>query len=315
MRSLPARLVSLATIFAMLEASCGSHAPQPTSHPPSPLSDMALQQTKELPRGLQMEVREGKSGPPAFDRTKLAPATSLGDADANALLARAPAITAGSDDQQAFALRERSQPPPRTGKTIKSAFPPPPSSLLPPAANNVGGELRVLRYQPQGDVPLAPELSVTFSQPMVAVTGQQDAAATTPVKLEPQPPGHWRWIGTRTILFDPDVRFPQATAYTVAIPAGTKSATGGVLKDGVAFTFTTPAPKLTSWYPSGGPQHLDVPMFALFDQKIDASAVLQQIHATAAGKPIDVRLLTRRTKPPSKKLDPRLAASSMRKNG
>ena len=41
-------------------------------------------------------------------------------------------------------------------------------------------------------VPLAPELSVTFSQPMVAVTSQSDAAATTPVKLTPTPKGKWR---------------------------------------------------------------------------------------------------------------------------
>ena len=44
-----------------------------------------------------------------------------------------------------------------------------------------------------------------------------------PVKLTPTPKGRWRWIGTRTILFDPDVRFPQATTYKVEIPAGTKT--------------------------------------------------------------------------------------------
>ena len=87
----------------------------------------------------------------------------------------------------------------------------------------------MLRWMPEGAVPLAPELSVTFSQPMVAVTSQGDAAATTPVKLTPQPKGNWRWIGTRTILFDPDVRFPQATTYTVEVPSGTKSANGGAL--------------------------------------------------------------------------------------
>jgi uncharacterized protein YfaS (alpha-2-macroglobulin family) len=309
MRSLKARLISVATIVAMLVTSCGSRAPQPPPHGPTPLSDFALQQTKQLPRGLQMEVREGRSGPPAFDHAKLAPATELADADATALLARAPAITAGSADTQAFALRERSQPPPRTGKTITSSFPPPASSLLPPAANNTGGALRVLRYQPEGKVPLAPELSVTFSQPMVAVTGQDDAAATTPVKLDPQPPGRWRWIGTRTILFDPDVRFPQATTYHVSIPAGTRSATGGVLKDAVAFTFETPPPSLTASYPPGPPtpQRLDVPMFAAFDQRIDPAVVLSHVHVTAAGKPVDIRLLTS-DELASKDLDKHLAA-------
>ena len=42
---------------------------------------------------------------------------------------------------------------------------------------------------------------------------QRQAAAlqAKPVKLTPEPKGRWRWIGTRTILFDPEIRFPQAT--------------------------------------------------------------------------------------------------------
>src|SRR5262249_24500326 len=152
-------------------------------------------------------------------------------------------------DQQDFALRPASQPPPRTGETIKATFPPPPSSLLPPKPNDTGKQLSVLRYMPEGQVPLAPELSITFSQPMIPVTSQDDAAKTTPVKLVPQPKGKWRWLGTRTILFDPDPRFPQATTYKVEIPAGTKSQTGGVLAKSTSFTFETPALKLVEHNP------------------------------------------------------------------
>ena len=71
--------------------------------------------------------------------------------------------------------------------------------------------LRVLRASPDGEVPVAPPFAITFSEPMVAVTSASDAAATVPVQLSPQPPGHWRWLGTRTIVFQPDVRLPQAT--------------------------------------------------------------------------------------------------------
>ena len=123
---------------------------------------------------------------------------------------------------------------------------------------------------PEGKVPLARDLSVTFSQPMVAVTSQSDAAGVTPVKLTPTPKGNWRWIGTRTILFDPTVRFPQATTYQVEVPAGTKSANGGALKTATKFTFETPPPTLVPSYPNAGtPQRLDAPMFLVFDQKID----------------------------------------------
>jgi len=52
------------------------------------------------------------------------------------------------------------------------------------------GPLKVLRYSPEGDVDLAPFLSVTFDQPMVALTAHADLAAQeVPVKLSPLPEG------------------------------------------------------------------------------------------------------------------------------
>jgi alpha-2-macroglobulin len=285
------RLVALISILA----ACGSK-PSPSAAPAqigsaSPLSDQVLVQSKDLPEGLDLHLSNGKAGPPAIDHDKLPPARKLSDPDAQALLARTKPITKDPLDQQAFALRPGSAPAPRTGKTVTGQFPPPPSSLLPPPASDAGKDLRVLRYMPEGAVPLAPELSVTFSQPMVAVTSQSDAAATTPIKLSPTPKGKWRWIGTRTILFDPEVRFPQATTYTVEIPAGTKSANGGALGKATKFTFETPPPTLTNHWPAVGPTRTDVPMFALFDQKIDPAAVLAQLQVTADGKRMPVKLL------------------------
>jgi hypothetical protein len=128
-------------------------------------------------------VSNGRQGAPAFDHAKLAPAKRLGDGDTDALLARTKPIAADAADPQAFALRPSSQPPPRAGQTITAAFPPPTGGAAPPATST--GELTVLRTMPEGKVPLAPEVSVTFSQPMVAVTSQGDAAATTPVTLTP----------------------------------------------------------------------------------------------------------------------------------
>jgi alpha-2-macroglobulin len=283
------RASALTALVGLLASSCGGNKTSgPSSGSGGSAEEPAYVQYEGAPDGIELRVSEGKQGPPAYDRAKLAPARKLPDADTQALLARAAPIAKAASDQQAFALRPASQPPPRTGQTITAAFPPPPSKLLPPAPDaGPGKDLRVLRWMPEGQVPLAPELSVTFSQPMIAVTSQADAAATVPVKLVPQPPGKWRWIGTRTILFDPDVRFPQATTYQVEVPAGTKSAAGAagaVLRAATKFSFETPPPTLVSSFPTGGHQRLDTPMFALFDQKIDARKVLGRIRATANGK-------------------------------
>ncbi|MBA3458543.1 MAG: Ig-like domain-containing protein [Deltaproteobacteria bacterium] len=295
-RSIFVRSIALATLVPFILTSCGSKGgsgagPGSNDAPPKggPIVVVPL---SEAPPGLDMRVSSGKQGPPAFDRAKLAPAKKIADAEASSLLARAKPITAAVADQQAFALRAKSQPPPKTGQTITGTFPPPASSLLPPAANDAGKALTVLRWMPEGAVPLAPELSVTFSQPMVAVTSQGDASATTPVKLAPQPKGNWRWIGTRTILFDPEIRFPQATTYKVEIPAGTKSANGGALAKATTFSFETPPPTVVSQYPSSGPFKLDVPMFLLFDQKIDAAKVLAKLQVSAGSQKYELKQLT-----------------------
>ncbi len=232
--------------------------------------------------GLVLQLSNGKAGAPGFDRAHLAPATKLADADVATLLARAAPITADATDKKAFALRPGTQPPPKTGAVVATAFPADPTTLLPPKAAATS-ELHVVRYMPEGTVPLAPELSITFDQPMVAVTSQDDAAATNPVKLTPTPKGRWRWLGTRTILFDPEIRFPQATTYAVEVPAGTRSATGAALAAATKFTFETPPIGIERSWPNGGPVRTDAPMFIGFDQKIDQAAVLARLKVTAAG--------------------------------
>lgn len=290
------RFVALVTLVSFVTTGCGgrstttSSAPS-TPAPPAASSDLALVALADAPEGLDLRLSNGKRGPEPVDRAALPPASKLSEGDSAALFARARPLATDPDDRQSFALRPKSQPPPRTGQTIKGAFPPPPGSLLPPVASDAGKDLEVLRYAPEGKVPLAPELTVTFSQPMVAVTSQGDASLVQPVKLVPQPAGKWRWLGTRTIVFDPEVRFPQATSYRVEVPAATQSASGNRLRTATSFAFETPTASVVASYPTGSPQRLDTPMFVLFDQRIDPQAVLATIKVTADGKAVGLRLL------------------------
>ena len=288
---------SLLTVLLLAAAACGGHkddAPPPPPGSDAPIATPGSAAGDGSGSGFELRLSNGKQGKPAFDHAQLAPATKLADADAAQLLTRAQPLPASPDDKKSFALRPSSQPAPRTGAVQTASFPPAASTLRPPpAATATSAALTVSRYMPEGKVPLAPELTVTFSQPMIAVTSQDAAAAVQPVKLTPQPKGRWRWIGTRTILFDPEVRFPQATTYTVEIPAGTKGAGGTALAAATHFTFETPAPTLTQSVPStGNPQRTDVPIFLAFDQKIDPAAMLPFIHVTANGSAAEVRLLT-----------------------
>ncbi|HEU0177683.1 MAG TPA: Ig-like domain-containing protein, partial [Blastocatellia bacterium] len=207
------------------------------------------------------------------------------------LLKRLPVMTGGANDKKDFALRERSLPPPRTGRVSDEPFPPATTSDAP--GDSTAGPLEVLRFAPEGAVELAPHLSVTFSQPMVSVTSSEDlAAAQPPVKLSPQPAGKWRWIGTKTLLFEPDGRFPMATEYTVEIPAGTKSAAGRALSATKQWRFATPPLTLKSQSPTGKSQPRNPLLFIEFDQKIDQAALLKHVVMRAGGREWPLRLAT-----------------------
>src|SRR6266542_2230380 len=131
-------------------------------------------------KGFRLRLSEGrKNAPPSPTPTIAAPPSSqLPDDATQNLLKRLPAITAAADDKKDFAIRERSLPPPRTGRVSDEPFPPVAISGAP--ADPVAGPLEVLRFSPEGEVQLAPHLSVTFSQPMVAVASNEDLAASQP---------------------------------------------------------------------------------------------------------------------------------------
>ncbi|MEA2176394.1 MAG: alpha-2-macroglobulin, partial [Blastocatellia bacterium] len=247
--------------------------------------------------GLRFRLSEGSVKTERPKPAPLAPARPLPERDTQTLLGRLPAIKPEAGDAQDFKFRERSLPPPRAGETIQAAFAPP-ATDAPPALPKTTAPLELLRYAPEGEVALAPALSLTFSQPMIDIASQEEAAARIPVTLTPQPEGRWRWLDTQTLIFQPEMeggRMPMATYYTVTIPAGTKSALGNALRKAAAFTFATPPPTLQRSYPGtdstgaeGQPR--DALVFLEFDQRINAARVLEGIKFQPAVKGLRLRL-------------------------
>jgi hypothetical protein len=242
------------------------------------------------PTGLEFTLAEGKPVDESTQRPPLAPATVLGEREVKALLARLPALAVDPSEAVDFALRPASQPPPKTGKTVLEPFPGKPQGAAPAVP---AGPLTVLRHAPDGEVPIAADLSLTFSQPMVPVGSRAElAAAEVPVKLSPQPPGQWTWVGTRTLLFRPTGRFPMATEYRVSVPAGVAAAAGGKLGAAVEFGFATPPPTLVTASPRDTTTSRRPRIFLSFDQRIDPAAVLAAIQLIAVvGPPVPLRLV------------------------
>ena len=230
--------------------------------------------------GLHFALSEVPRPAGEADRTPVAEATPLSAERVAALLSRTEPLPPAS--RTTFSLRADSAPPPVTGEVVSEAWPPLSQVDVPEVE---AGPLTVLRYAPEGEVALAPHVQVTFSQPMVAVTSHDQASTTVPVRLDPQPPGTWRWLGTRTALFAPEGRMPMATTYTVTVPAGTASATGEALGKAQRFTFSTPPPTVTWARPSGPDQALDEPVALVFDQRVDPVAVLPFVRLVGPDAP------------------------------
>lgn len=245
---------------------------------------------------LEIILSDGAPVPEAAEPLPpVAPAEPLSDAETQAIVDRLPTITVQVTDTQEFRFPAETLPPPVPGTTVDEPFPLPEDAPAP--EQEVPGALEVVRYAPEGEIQIAPFLNVTFNQPMVALgTLEQLSAADVPVKLTPEIPGVWKWLGTKTLSFEYTGgefdRFPMATEYTVEVPAGTTSAIGGVLAEDVRWTFTTPAPQITYTAPSYGPQRRDPLLFAAFNQKIDPAAVLETVNVTAGSQSYPVRLAT-----------------------
>ena len=241
---------------------------------------------------LIFRLSEGVPQPDVVAPSVFTKGAPLGDEELTALLARLPALIADPSDKVDFNLPDDVIPPPRPGATIEEAFPPE-GGAAPVAVE--AGPLEVLRFAPEGEIPIAPFVNITFNQPMVPLTTIEDlAAGEVPVQIFPALPGTWRWLGTKTLNFQYDSelidRMPMSTEYQVVIPAGTESAIGGVLAESVEFKFSTPTPTIVRSYPYYNPQPLEPIFFISFDQRIDPASVLETIVVTADNNLIGVKL-------------------------
>ncbi|RLE00650.1 MAG: hypothetical protein DRJ13_08155, partial [Bacteroidetes bacterium] len=263
----------------------GGETPQPIPIDPN-INNTTIEQGSPAQNGgdggpgLTIQLSDGQEVPSVIEQLVPVTGVPLTEEEIEAILAR---LTPWIEDQGLevdFRLPEEILRPPLSGDTIPETFP---SSVdLTKPQPIFDEELEVLRYAPDGQVAIAPFISVTFNQPMIALnTLEALAEEDVPVQVTPVIPGSWSWLGTRTLNFlsDSDLydRLPMATEYLVTIPAGIQSAVGKTLQDTVQFRFSTPPPIMEDYYPSYGPQPLEPLFFISFDQRIDPSAVIDHI--------------------------------------
>ncbi|HVE57857.1 MAG TPA: alpha-2-macroglobulin family protein [Pyrinomonadaceae bacterium] len=277
------RVICLVLIYAILLGSLIQPVPAQ--------NEDSQEENQEESKGLEFRLREGEGKTAGGKTEPVSQAVKLSETETDAILRRLPPLEAETSDKADFSTLPNSLPPPKTGKIIPVKFPSEEQQKNAPQPEN-SAALEIVRASPNNYVPFVTDLSVTFSQPMVAVSSQNKASETVPVILTPEVKGKWRWLGTKTLIFDAAERFPMATRFSAAIPAGTRSATGGALQKDFSWNFETPPPKVEGFIPNDETVRRDAVLLAKFNQRINAEAVLPKISAKADGQIIALRLAT-----------------------
>lgn len=209
-----------------------------------------------------------------------------------------PAVAGGQDDADLSRwVKKGPRPPDRVEERVELPFPPPARARPAPAPSRPDAiPLRVVRHQPDGVEQEAHAISVTFNQPMVAVTSLDQVESRVPLRIQPPVPGTFRWLGGRTVSFEPKGRIPFATAFTVTVPAGTRAASGQELEEEFRFTFATPRPRVLQFSPSDRQREVgfDPVLVLTFNQAVETRKVARFVHLIRDdGEPVPLRAVPR----------------------
>lgn len=284
------RLFLLFTASIAILASCAARRSIQIPSDSQRASDL-----DERDEGMRFKLREGEPGA-KLEEPPIVELDPLEEAAVAAIVARLGDSPIPGAEELEFRFPARSKPRPRIEQSVDLAEAEKNSELPEVAEDN--GALEILRFAPDGDVELARNFSITFNQPMVAVGSHEGSArsvggtqsAELPIRIAPAVRGRFRWVGARTLLFEPETRFAMATDFRVTVGAEARSISGRALGEPKEFQFSTPPPRLIGSLPTGQSVPLDPVMVLVFDQRIEPEEAVKSIRLEAAGRSRAIRL-------------------------
>src|SRR3989339_498356 len=115
------------------------------------------------------------------------------------------------------------------------------------------GALTIDYYSPTGSI-LTPQnkIVIHFSQPMVPLTVLESTKQSDLVTITPQIEGYYKWVNSRTLVFQASADLTFATTYKVTVRAGRESLLGFALLKDFEFSFGTPRPDMVTTDPAAG---------------------------------------------------------------
>lgn len=110
--------------------------------------------------------------------------------------------------------------------------------------------LEVDYTSPTGEVAVnVNKVVVHFTQPMVALSTVGQTTTSDLVTVTPRVDGFFKWVNTRTLIFQTKGNLPYATDFKVKVLAGKQSLLGFAMLKDFEFSFNTPEPRVLSVNP------------------------------------------------------------------
>lgn len=166
---------------------------------------------------------------------------------------------------------------------------PAPSAVLAPRGpdappQRTQGPFAVVHAAPKGHVAdrKQPGVTIMFSRGVRSVEMADDQnvpAMSIKTKTGQDVKGFWRWVGTRGLLFSPEVDLPGGNDFTVTVPANVRALDGSTLGKPYVLELSTDGPRSTAFWITGASgvteQSLpEKPEFHVqWDQDVDPAAV------------------------------------------
>jgi uncharacterized protein YfaS (alpha-2-macroglobulin family) len=150
----------------------------------------------------------------------------------------------------------------------------------------VAGAPKLTAHYPIADstnIAVNTQITLVFDRPMTPLSYIQGDGNVKdwPVTITPEVKGRWRWLGTSTIVFEPENGLTLATKYTITAPKGIASLMGDKTEEDVIWSFETPRPEVTGSDPGSDSKIGFKPTLTVFfNNEMDLESAKTHIHLT-----------------------------------
>ncbi len=157
------------------------------------------------------------------------------------------------------------------------------------------GPLIVDYHSPTNDVTIDQnKVVIHFSQPMVPLTSLGKAESTGLVTISPKLEGYFKWVNSRTLVYQAKGELPYATTFNVIVSAGKESLLGYAMLKDFSFSFKTPEPRVFQVLPNGESNEISQnPIFRVsFNQAVKAKQLYEKLELTQGEPSQKVKIKT-----------------------